>query len=227
MGVGDRPLKSLLPRIGAKLESSLMGGISAAKSALPPAKSAAMDSESTRLMQINSQIALANKDPKFRALVVEGDSARDRRDWSHAEYCYWRALQLYPLHPGYRIQYAHMLKERADYVGAELNYRSALASGAAWDEIEQHVEFVSLRNGGGIASGRSMDLNVLPLDAPPTLHDLECFEYLVFHRNHLGPPERLQYLRICEDNRNLIISLLEIDEAIVANRKFSALMKVC
>ena len=55
---------------------------------------------------------------------------------------------LYPLHYGYRVQLAHMLKEQCRWQEAELNYREALALGAPGSDIIPHLEFSILQDGG-------------------------------------------------------------------------------
>ncbi|HVT34626.1 MAG TPA: hypothetical protein VHE37_03535, partial [Nevskiaceae bacterium] len=66
---------------------------------------------SSRGEVIHYHYRCASLDPEFRDFVRRADAARDLANFNEAEYFYYRALQLYPLHGGYMVQYAHMLKD--------------------------------------------------------------------------------------------------------------------
>jgi len=89
----------------------------------------------TRLQALDLVHRLSAQDGTFRILVAEADAARDSRAWISAAALYAQALALYPGHPGYRLQYAHCLRENGDAVAAEIHYRSARALGAPWSDV--------------------------------------------------------------------------------------------
>jgi hypothetical protein len=178
----------------------------------------------TRGALIALQAAAAAEDTQFRSLIAEGDKARDARDWPQAEYSYWRALQLYPYHQGYRVQYAHMLKERHDFIGAELHYRSALALGMPVEDIKQHLEFTAGRNGFRLKQLPTFDLMVSGIAAPPTARDIEALAYIFFHRP-LGPEESLKLIRECKDNKSVALTLIADDRLVRANLPFLEMLR--
>ncbi|MEO0428101.1 MAG: hypothetical protein AAF160_11765 [Pseudomonadota bacterium] len=108
----------------------------------------------------------AGEDAEFRALVAEGDTARQATDWEGAECAYASALALYPLHAGYWIQLGHMRKELKRFAGAEAAYRSARALGAGPKEIDRHLAFVC-RETGAEPGDQPAPTGTLPLDDPP------------------------------------------------------------
>jgi hypothetical protein len=83
----------------------------------------------------------------FRDAAGHGDHARDAHDWREGRDAYLRALALFPLHFGYRVQYAHCMKEMGHWIEAEIGYRDALAHGAPFDDVVEHLEFVFRRLG--------------------------------------------------------------------------------
>jgi hypothetical protein len=89
----------------------------------------------TRLQALELVQRLSTQDTQFRHLVAEADAARDKRAWQSAMVLYGQALALYPGHAGYRLQYAHCLRESGDNLAAEIHYRSARAFGAPWSDV--------------------------------------------------------------------------------------------
>src|SRR5690606_17881980 len=56
-----------------------------------------------------------------------------------AEYSYWLALQLFPNHPGFLVQYAHALKEQGKTLDALIRYLDAFFLGANRSDVQPHA----------------------------------------------------------------------------------------
>ena len=104
----------------------------------------AVDTTSRALMIASSQHA-ALSDERFRALVQQGDWARDERDWARAADSYRKALRLYPYQRSYWVQLGHMEKEQDRFVEAEIAYRTAIALGEPLADVEPHAVFAMER----------------------------------------------------------------------------------
>jgi tetratricopeptide (TPR) repeat protein len=148
-------------------------------------------------------------DSEFAALVRTADAHRDRREWNPAEDAYWRALNLYPYHFGYRVQYAHMLKEQQKFVDAEVHYRSALAFGASATDVEEHLSYVSRRQGIPFKPAGVVGLSSpqAALERTPNIVDIELFSFLFFHETNVDIAEAALLLRKCETCRDVAIAL--------------------
>lgn len=175
---------------------------------------------------VASEIAKAAQDEVFRHLVVNGDDARDRCEWAEAEMFYSQALQLYPYHPGYRVQQAHMRKEQHKFQEAELSYRSALALGADGRDIKQHLDFVTERNGYPAAAIVPCNLAVPSMDAPPSVVDIEILSFLLFHDGDaVSVWDALGLIRQCPTNRDAALALIGEDRFIRANKAFLQMLR--
>lgn len=102
---------------------------------------------SRRIEAIERTYQVAPQHVAFRTLIGKGDDARDMTDYAQAERHYWQALRIFPLHGGYRVQYAHCLKEQEKYPEAIVHYWYALGLGAPQHDVEQHVLFAAGRAG--------------------------------------------------------------------------------
>lgn len=180
----------------------------------------------TRVQLVAEQTAQAFRDQRFCELVANADRFRDKSAWADAEYNYWRALQLYPYHSGYRIQYAHMLKERQKFADAELHYRSAWALGFPIDEIREHLSFVALRNGHPVGHLAALDLAVSAMDAPPTSCDIDLLAYVLFHKTAVGVEEAaLPLMRKCSTNRDVALAMMADEQFTRANLPFFEILR--
>lgn len=179
----------------------------------------------TRGEMIAAQSAQASRDQKFNDFVANGDRCRDAGSWGDAEYNYWRALQLYPFQPGYRVQYAHMLKERKKFGDAELHYRSALAMGFPLKEVQEHLSFSAARNGYTVGELPTANLAVQPMDAPPTVCDIDLLGYALLHRAAINSDEALQFIRKCRTNREVAVSMMAGEQFTRANLPFFEILR--
>lgn len=82
-------------------------------------------------------------DTDVQNYIDAADAARDRGDFSSAEFDYWRALQLFPSHAGYLVQYGHCLKERGQHADALVMYLDAHFFGAPKQDVAPHALHVA------------------------------------------------------------------------------------
>jgi tetratricopeptide (TPR) repeat protein len=122
----------------------------------------------------------AASDGDFLGHAGRADRLRDIRRWEAAEYHYWRAIRLYPLHHGYIVQYAHMLKEQGKLPDAEYQYRNALALGAPVEDTAAHLRAVCARLGEPLLPPVPLRPEAAAFDLPPLGTDLEQLSELFF-----------------------------------------------
>ncbi|MFX1671551.1 hypothetical protein PWR63_04490 [Paraburkholderia sp. A2WS-5] len=125
-----------LRKDGMELEPNLVGR-------------AAVSAMSDNVTAGRAAVMFSRKDTDFTRLVEQADRSRDEGNYPGAQYHYWRALQLYPSHPAYIVQYAHCLKERGLIEDAFVNYVDAFRFGALAVDVQQHAEFTAERSGHG------------------------------------------------------------------------------
>lgn len=187
-----------------------------------------------RIAAIRLTLAAANHHVDFQALTHEADLLRDQGRSPEAEYKYWQALQLFPLHPGYRVQYAHMLKEQQKYLDAYLQYSFALGAGAPTHDVSEHLLFAAghaglivTPNDVGRVSGawQKAEQTLDDWDVPPLHCDFVDFAKLLWGNVGMVTPQLLQrYLITCATRKRTFIALLESEETLRGNRLFFAMM---
>lgn len=180
---------------------------------------------STRGEAIFHDHAGAALDPEFQTWAAQADAARDLGRWGEAEYYYWRSLELYPFHSGYRVQYAHVIKEQGKLDWAEVHYRSALAEGAEEELVGEHLLFVARRNRVDFAPRLQLDLNVAPLDAPPAFYDLQTLAWLIWCDAEINSFDALALMRQCETNRDVVLAMARHDRFVERNRPFLEILR--
>lgn len=179
----------------------------------------------TRAQQIAATLDGAVVHEGFRASVALADAARDRGDWAMAELEYGQALRRFPLHWGYCIQFAHTVKEQEMFDQAEIWYRSAVALGAPADMVDQHLAFVARLNGADFEREGLPRLDVAPMLAPPTIHDIGVLGKLLRLPGLTGCEVVLQLLRTAPNNRAVLLRMLDMPGVLHANRAFFALLE--
>lgn len=180
----------------------------------------------TRAEEIERQLKRAVKDSRFKALVREGDLARDSQNWAAAEHSYMRGLALYPFHPGYRAQYAHMLKEQGKFAAAEAHYRSAFATGCPIEDVKPHLAFATAQNGGRLEALDTPNFAVTALKAPPTMFDIEALALVFFHDSGaISLNEAALLMRRHRTNEQVALALLLEDRFLRLNLPFLHLLQ--
>ena len=178
----------------------------------------------TRAQQIAQTLNTAMGDEAFCDHVTRADAARDCGDWPLAEFEYGHALRRFPLHWGYCIQYAHVIKEQHALARAEVWYRSAVALGAAPDMVDLHLAFVAQRNGAQFIREGMPRLDVPPLQAPPTVHDIRTLGELTRVPGLAGEELVLDLMRTAPTNRAVLLHMLDMPGFVQANRAFLAVL---
>jgi hypothetical protein len=184
----------------------------------------------SRAAAVAEAVAAASRDAAFRSLVVEADAMRDQRQWGKAEHLYCRALGLHPLHPGYRVQYGHALKEQRKCADAEVAYRSAWALGEAGEDLRQHILHVVAAQGDAALGDAAPFLPAPrlapahPLDERPWQGDVELGCALLLHRAPDLMADTLPLLRGAPTRRAMLLTLAQRPEAATANRDLMLLL---
>jgi tetratricopeptide (TPR) repeat protein len=177
----------------------------------------------------------AQKDDVFQGLVHEADRLRDDRKFSQAEGYYAQALKIFPLHSGYRVQFAHSLKEQGRQIEAIAQYAFALATGAPLPDVAQHILFcareaevpLTLANVERLARAwihfkRSSNL----WDAPPIESDFIEFAQLLWGNSGLINAALVtRYFPKCVTRKALFIAFLESPETPRANPQLFKLLQ--
>lgn len=189
-------------------------------------RSRAITVAGTQAERIRVSELLAEQDPNFCALVSAADGARDRQAWGEAEFLYWQALALYPYCAGYRVQYAHMLKEKGLAPDAELQYRSALALGAPRSEVEEHLNFVCRGRNIDVTIPRvsGLDAPLASMAQPANIVDIETLELVFFQKPLLTLLDKLFYLRRGASCKTVALGLIQHESFIFRNQKFLELL---
>lgn len=164
-------------------------------------------------------VRAAIHDFDFQRLVEQADRARDAAEWRKAAELYREALEPYPDHFGYIVQYAHCLKEQGQLVEAECHYRSALALGEPWRDVQEHLNHVASQQGfpanferdAGQDPGDSD-----PFDALPAKADVELLVFLLLGREP-AVGEIVQLLRKHRSVRSLFLAIVEDRSFALAN----------
>jgi hypothetical protein len=186
-----------------------------------------------RRLAVGASLRFSAQDPEFQDLVRQGDARRDARHWGEGEHAYWRALSLYPMHSGYRVQYAHCLKEQSKFADAELQYRNALALGNAGADLTEHVHFAAGRSGRGLdprvsaaiaaywsSSAPSED----PLAAPVMSSDIPRLGELLIGRSAWSVDETCSFMHKAPLVRDVVALMLERPDFAAANRDLLAML---
>ena len=174
---------------------------------------------------------LAALDGDFMAQVLAGDAARDRHAWGEAEFHYGQGLQLYPNHMGYRVQYAHALKEDNKFADAAVHYMGAFGQGETSAEMLGFIEYTQHRRGGAWSTRVQHAIVAYwsghgpfdPLLVPPCLISVDLLVRLFLHRvpsiNEVG-----DHLSVCASIGELCQRLVSLDDFAKVNRDLLSLV---
>lgn len=160
-------------------------------------------------------LEFASCDTDFLDLVAAADVARERADYSEAKSRYLQALQMFPFHPGYMLQYGHCLKELKLLPEALAAYFDAYRYGATKHEFETHATDTARQLGrAGQIAQMATKINQPLTDKPLSSLDLELTSKDVitltqlFHLNTPSPENIAKRLCFCRSRRELIMALL-------------------
>lgn len=160
-----------------------------------PARPVAVN-RANRARMIESSQSAALTDERFRALVQQGDWARDRRDWAQAASDYGAALALYPYQRSYWAQLGHVEKEQGHMRRAEIAYRTAVALGEPLADVEPHAAFVIGRQEGAdeVAAVRVPVIGHAAVQ-PPARPDCDALALLLRNGVAAGDEDVLLWMR--------------------------------
>jgi hypothetical protein len=179
----------------------------------------------------------AQADPEFLHTLSVAETALDNWDWSALQSASWVALEMYPTYAPARMMYARALMEQNDLLWAEINYRSALAEGGDPAEIRPMLQLVARRSAGGataferrvksvlrgfsdsMVARRWSGLDVPPLEAPPTLEDVNCLSRILWHDSWMSDVECLYAIRTCRTVRELACHMIDDERFRRKNRE--------
>ena len=165
-------------------------------------------------------IRLSSLDTDFRVLVSQADAARDAGHLELAQGRYWQALRLFPAHPGYRIQYAHCLKDQGLMPDAVLEYNDAFCFGAILKEIEPHALFAA--NAIGRQAGMEAILKRHTPHGDTLSWSLSSRDVITLHTLMLGyGPSRdeiVNYILQCNSRRSFLYTLLDKKDFVNTHR---------
>lgn len=173
----------------------------------------------------------ARFDREFQRHAKEGNAARDARNWSRGISAYERALTLYPLHSGYRVQLSHCLKEVGQFERAEIGYRDALALGAPVGDVWPHLEH-AVHFGGGAMRIYPPDV-LAELDKRPQSaaaldlshsDDLKSLAWLFWGETEFSLSWTVRMLRAAPRRTQIIEQLMNDPTFARANRSLLALI---
>jgi hypothetical protein len=189
---------------------------------------------SGRVAAVRLTLDASQHHSEFRRLSNDADRCRDRHQFLEAEHAYWQALQIFPLHGGYRVQYAHMLKDQQKYADAFVNYCFALSVGAPLHDVQEHLLFAAHRAHFQAAAAdverlarawNKAEQSANDWDAPPIYNDFFDLARLFWgNTGLLTVPFMQPYLLKCTTRKSLFISLLRSEETLRHNRLFFVMM---
>ena len=109
-----------------------------------------------------------DRSPTAMTALREADSARDASNWTVAERCYKKYLDVFQEDAGVWVQYGHALKESKALVQAEGAYRKALALAPNDFETRLHLSHL-LKRIGHPEDIKGFFAEMLSLEAPPAM----------------------------------------------------------
>lgn len=188
----------------------------------------------TRRIAIRSEAGLwsellGSQDTDFVAILSKADHHRNAREFQQAEYQYWQALELYPRHPGYLVQYAHCLKEQGKWHDALLDYLNSCIYGANIDDLLPHIadtlkhcEDLKKYNTDHLIGLR--DAPNQGLSARADKHDVRSLSKL-FTNIQTSNTDTCKYMLSGLSRRDIVIELIRADEFKFMNINLLTLIK--
>jgi hypothetical protein len=100
-----------------------------------------------RRLAVLRSVIMSHGDMRFLYALFRGHNAMKRGLWSEALQRFDRAIQLYPLSPGYLVARGHAKRKLGRFCEAEQDFRDAIALGAPQDDLADHIAHCA-RQGG-------------------------------------------------------------------------------
>lgn len=172
----------------------------------------------TRAEQVTLTRKASQRDSGFTALIAQADGARDSGHWAVAETKYAQALAFYPLHGGYSVQMAHMLKEQGRFADAEAFYRTGVALGEPTDQVIEHLAFVCARQDVPMAAPGYRP-HAAGLECTPTVFEVGTLAWLLWHTGHVPARERAALFRSCRSCAEVVIAMIQDTRFVTRNRQ--------
>lgn len=168
----------------------------------------------------------AARDTDFLEIITAADAARERAEYGEAKSRYFQALQMFPFHPGYMLQYGHCLKQLKFLPEALIAYLDAYRFGAAKQEFEIHaLDTARLLGRFEQVAHLATKISQPNADKPPTPRALELTSNDViiltqlFHLTTPSPEDIVSRMCECQSRRELVLVLLNEPPFSKAHRK--------
>lgn len=100
-----------------------------------------------RRFAVLRSVIMSHGDMRFLYTLFRGHDAMKRGLWSEALQRFDRAIQLYPLSPGYLVARGHARRKLERFREAEQDFRDAIALGAPLDDLIDHIAHCARQNG--------------------------------------------------------------------------------
>jgi len=118
-----------------------------------------------------------------------------------------------------------VLKEQDRLKAAEVQYRSALALGAAPLDVEEHLGFVLARQDFRGAPPPSAAKDGPPMAAPPCDHDVHTLAYLIWRQERADEDDVLELLRRCATCEAVAVAMAQDRRFAAGNRTFMEILR--
>ena len=108
---------------------------------------ALMPAFAARRRAVIRSVIMAHGDMRYLWAVRKGAHALREAKWSAALPRFDRALELYPLGPGYLVARGYTYRKLERFEAAEADFRDALALGAPREDLPEHIAYCAGQTG--------------------------------------------------------------------------------
>jgi hypothetical protein len=163
---------------------------------------------SHRWLSIDLTRRNASVDLEFRDLIAEAGKNMEQGAFGQAEFHYYTALRLYPLHPEVTFLYALAICEQGKAVDGEVFLRSAANLG--YDLEAVRTKLAAYRMPSQVPKLSALKA-VIGLDAPPTAEDIVS-SFRIFMRRDALKTDVLDHIREHRSMKYFLLDILKSDE---------------
>ena len=150
----------------------------------------------------------AGVDLEFRDLIAEAGKNMEQGAFGLAEFAYFKALRLYPLHPEVTFLYALSICEQGKAVDGEVFLRSAANLGCDLEAVRAKLDAYRMPSQMPKLSALK---DVIGLDAPPTAEDIGS-SFRIFLRRDAFKTDLLDHIREHRSMKYFLLDILKSDE---------------